>query len=247
MAAKILLVEDNEMQTEARREGERPSDRGAGGAQPRPSRDGGALALPASVKQCDLRHGIVAEVPRGEGGPFQSRRCGDQAVRQLQRAASVTPFEASSQLGDGSGDGEDDEAVEQRACRFALARAHSCVDLCHRDCRAARDRLPRRGEEKLACRRTPAQEVNEDVRVEQKLAHPWSAGAGAATGGDAGRTLASPGRARGAWTPSKRRSYPLDGPAEPKARQFAPQRLPDHPALLAPRNGATQLVEQILG
>ena len=32
--------------------------------------------------------------------------------------------------------------------------------------------------------------------------------AGAAIGGDDGRTLASPGRARGAWTPSRRRSFP---------------------------------------
>ena len=39
MPAKILLVEDNEMKIEARREDEGPSDR-AGGAQPRPARDG---------------------------------------------------------------------------------------------------------------------------------------------------------------------------------------------------------------
>ena len=39
----------------------------------------------------------------------------------------------------------------------------------------------------------------------------------------------------------------LDGPAEPQARQLVPQRLSDHPALLALRNGPAQLVEQILG
>jgi hypothetical protein len=164
MAAKILLVEDNEMNRDMlsrrlQRRGYEVWDRGA-------------LARPAGAKQCDLRHGIVAEVPGGEGGPFQSRRCGDQAVRQLQRAASVTLFEAAGQLGDGSGDGEDDEAVEQCVCRFALARAHSGMDLRHRDCGAAWDRLPSRREEKLARCRTPTQEVDEDVRVEQKLAHP---------------------------------------------------------------------------
>jgi hypothetical protein len=51
-------------------------------------------------------------------------------------------------------------------------RAHSGVNLRHRDCGTARERVLGRGEEKLARRRTPAQEVDEDVRVEQKLAHP---------------------------------------------------------------------------
>ena len=161
MAAKILLDAHN-----------------AGSGQARPVRNGAALAFPAGVKERDLRHGIVTEVPGGKGGPFQSRRCGDQAVRQLKRAASVTSLEASGQLGDGSGDREDDEAVEQRVCRFALVGAHPGVDLRHRDCGAAWDRLPSRGEEKLARRRAPAQEVDEDVRVEQKLAHPRDCGRG---------------------------------------------------------------------
>jgi hypothetical protein len=178
MASKILLVEHIAMKIAARRKGEGSSNRGASGVPPQPVRDGSALALPAGVKQCDLRHGIVADVPGCERGPFQGCRCGDQAVRKLQRAASVTPFEASGQLGDGSGDGEDDEAVEQRVCGFALVRSHAGVNLRDRNCGTARDRLPSRGEEKLARRWTPAQEVDEDVRVEQKLAHPRDCGRG---------------------------------------------------------------------
>jgi hypothetical protein len=53
------------------------------------------------------------------------------------------------------------------------------MGLCHRDCGTARDRLPRRGKEKLARRRTLAQEINENVRVEQSLLTRRSAGAGA--------------------------------------------------------------------
>ena len=68
MAARILLVEDNEMNRDmlSRRlqprgyevltavDGDGARNRGAGGGPPQPVRDGGALALPAGVKQCVL-------------------------------------------------------------------------------------------------------------------------------------------------------------------------------------------------
>ncbi len=152
------------------RRGERGAQRVSGrrqGMTVRPSLPGSGPRR----EERQFRHRVVARVPRGEGGCLDHRGGGDHAVSELEAASSRSLLEPPGQLRDGASDVEQHEAVQERGCLVAFRGPHASVDLRHRDDRTAGNGVLGHAQEERPRGCTTPQDVDQDIGVEDNLAH----------------------------------------------------------------------------
>ena len=102
-------------------------------------RAGARGASLSRIQHSDLLHRIIFDVAGSQGGPFNERGRGNQAIRQFQPTTRGSLFETPSDFGNLVRHGNDHESIEKRSSPGLFFRPHPCIQLCDRDDRTARD------------------------------------------------------------------------------------------------------------